>query len=88
MNPRDCARERRYYWSQQSRLNQKNWAVGTLKRCLAKMAIVIEKLKNSETLERQHLESAVDQPAAAAAAAVVADATAVAAAAAAVAADY
>ena len=44
------------------------------------MAIVIEKLKKSETLERRHLESAVDQPAA-----VVAAATA---AAAAVAADY
>lgn len=54
------------------------------------MAIVIEKLKNSETLERRHLESAVDQPAAAAAA-VVAGATAVAAAGAAgaaAAADY
>lgn len=68
MNPRYCAREKPCYWLQLSHLNQENFAVGTLKRWLAKMVIGIERLKKNETLERQHLEFAGDPPVAVAAA--------------------
>ena len=72
MNPIYYAGEKQQQQSQGSHLNQKSFADGQVKRQLALVVIETEVLKQTETLQRQHLKSVDDLPLVAVAIAIVA----------------
>lgn len=71
MNPIYYAGEKQQQQSWGFHLNQKSFADGQVKRQLAWVVIETELLKQTETLQRQHLKSVDDLPLVAVATAVV-----------------
>lgn len=62
MNPKDSAREKQLGLSLGYQLSQKSSAVGTEKTWFARMVTGIERLKQTERWQRQHLGAADVRP--------------------------